>query len=387
MVRMMKEKANPKSAAPRKVKGTVLFTVVCVMMVLIVFMMGTLALAATANKRAYQNYQKTQTAAYARAVLDSAIEAIQNDTGTTGGFKDQIANNTSLTMQVSTGADGLASDVTITRTGEVRRVYDEDSDSWVDGNVYRLSTTMTSESTGVETEYVAFLIDGYNTTGTPRRVNNNNNPRAFVSGGYSNGAATAGYFIGGSSINIGSTPVQITMGNQARYMAPFYANATDLTFNAQTSVVFNKVAPSNFFAVSGDFHPGNDFTVNWDNMSDVWTGSAWDHSHGTAWPTGVVGYEEIPCIYVGGTFYKSTNDLKLSLGNNGTAAQLPLNLYCGSFESAGTSKFEMTGDMYCFDENKTSHLTTQNNGTALYKWSAANINEMGTAKNTQFGSV
>ena len=46
----MKEKARL-----TKVKGTVLFTVVSVMMVLIVFLMGTLALAATANNRANRN--------------------------------------------------------------------------------------------------------------------------------------------------------------------------------------------------------------------------------------------------------------------------------------------------------------------------------------------
>ena len=46
----MKDKTIPK-AVPKKVKGTVLFTVVAVMMVLIVFLMGTLALAATVTKK------------------------------------------------------------------------------------------------------------------------------------------------------------------------------------------------------------------------------------------------------------------------------------------------------------------------------------------------
>ena len=65
---MMKERTNPKSVAPRKVKGTVLFTVVCVMMVLIVFLIGTLALAGTASMRASNTYSSTQTQATARAV-------------------------------------------------------------------------------------------------------------------------------------------------------------------------------------------------------------------------------------------------------------------------------------------------------------------------------
>ena len=72
----MKERTNPKSVAPRKVKGTVLFTVVVVMMVLVVFLMGALALAATANQRAANTYSTAQTQATARAGVDAIISAM-----------------------------------------------------------------------------------------------------------------------------------------------------------------------------------------------------------------------------------------------------------------------------------------------------------------------
>ena len=64
---------------PKRLKGTVLFTVVSVMMVMVVFLLGTLALAATASNRAYSNYQKEQTEYTSRAVLDSVVQAIQDD--------------------------------------------------------------------------------------------------------------------------------------------------------------------------------------------------------------------------------------------------------------------------------------------------------------------
>ena len=75
----MKEKKHP-----RRVKGTVLFTVVSVMMVLIVFLTATLALSATANRRAYTNYQQEQTEYTAKAVLEAVTRQIESDTTGSG---------------------------------------------------------------------------------------------------------------------------------------------------------------------------------------------------------------------------------------------------------------------------------------------------------------
>ena len=65
-----------KNEKNRKLKGSVLLTVVFVMAILIVFMFGTLSLALSASNRSHVNYSSAQTSVTARAVAESAISAI-----------------------------------------------------------------------------------------------------------------------------------------------------------------------------------------------------------------------------------------------------------------------------------------------------------------------
>ncbi len=59
-----------------KLKGTVLFTVVSVMMVLIVFVMATLTIASAASKRSYNTYFKNQSLYSARSVVDTTVNEL-----------------------------------------------------------------------------------------------------------------------------------------------------------------------------------------------------------------------------------------------------------------------------------------------------------------------
>ncbi|HHX58033.1 MAG TPA: hypothetical protein GX710_08465, partial [Clostridiales bacterium] len=59
-----------------KLKGTVLFTVVSVMMVLIVFVMATLTIASAASKRSYNTYFKNQSLYSARSVVDTTVQEL-----------------------------------------------------------------------------------------------------------------------------------------------------------------------------------------------------------------------------------------------------------------------------------------------------------------------
>ena len=68
----------------RKLKGSVLLTVVFVMAILIVFLFGTMSLAIAASNRSHVNYSSAQTSVTARTVAESAIMALANssDEGT-----------------------------------------------------------------------------------------------------------------------------------------------------------------------------------------------------------------------------------------------------------------------------------------------------------------
>ena len=367
-----------KTTIPKRVKGTVLFTVVAVMMVLIVFMTATLALAASANRRAYAQFQKHQTEATARTVLDAAMQAIQDDAGESGGLKDQISKTSgSMTMNVS-ASDGLNEIVTITNTGRTKSTFDSDSGSWADGAVYELRTTIVNEATGSATDYCAYIVEGYTES---ESVNTTHNSDAFVAGGASPGAATGGFVMGGSSIGIALSPKpnELTMINDSSYMAPMYVNTENYIAKANVTVYFNKVASKSYFAMTGDFTPDNNFRL--ETAGDI------------AWPAGDVKYTDIPCMYIEGVFHRNSSDLDLRLRDSSNNAVIPLNIYCGSIASdrAGEdipNKFEVKGNIYCFDPEATSNLTCQNPGTKLYKWTASQITKQdGTTYTEVFGSV
>ena len=76
-----------KDAGKHKAKGSVLYTVVAVMMIMTVFIFAALALASSANRRAFNSYANNQTQYTARSVIDSIWEAMnQNES-----FANQFA--------------------------------------------------------------------------------------------------------------------------------------------------------------------------------------------------------------------------------------------------------------------------------------------------------
>ena len=60
----------------KRAAGSVLFTVVAVLMIMIVFLVGTLAIASSANKRSHNSYSTTQAQYTARTGIDSVIAAV-----------------------------------------------------------------------------------------------------------------------------------------------------------------------------------------------------------------------------------------------------------------------------------------------------------------------
>ncbi|MCR5729597.1 MAG: hypothetical protein K6G20_04475, partial [Ruminococcus sp.] len=77
-----------KTEKKRTLKGSVLFTVVSVLALMIVFMTSALALASAANKRARKSYASSQTTYTARAAIDSILAAV----GTDGNFATAVSN-------------------------------------------------------------------------------------------------------------------------------------------------------------------------------------------------------------------------------------------------------------------------------------------------------
>lgn len=361
----MKEKAIPK-----KVKGTVLFTVVSVMLVLIVFLMGTLALAATASNRSYRTFQKEQTEATARAVLDSVMEAINNDAGAAGGLKEQLGqistNHGKTVSLVVEGDDGLKADVVISYGGP-NTVYDTINDNWRTGSIYEVNTQITMTSTGVSTDYTAYLTDVVAITNTGSGSGGGGGG-AFVSMGGGK-FPDGGFVTGGTSLGLdedGSTTFNMQNDNFTVDTNVFVNGR--LTIQNKGAIRFNQLGSQ--FVVTGDLGYGNNLI--WETNPDF----NWANNTDTD-------YKDIPCVYVGGKFYDSQN-VTLRTGNEAATA-FPINLYCGYLDIDG-SEFQMSGDIYAFDPGKTSVITT-NSRSQLFEWSSKQITGVADRdKDYSFGS-
>ena len=95
-----------KTKNPKRLKGVVLYTVVGVMMVLLLFVMSALALAANANKIALQDYARTQTQYTARSVVESVVQQLTDKSNTSLGqsiLGMSAGNKITLNMVDDTG--------------------------------------------------------------------------------------------------------------------------------------------------------------------------------------------------------------------------------------------------------------------------------------------
>ncbi|MDE6729334.1 MAG: polymer-forming cytoskeletal protein [Oscillospiraceae bacterium] len=352
------KKATPKS--PKKLKGTVLFTVVSVMMVLIVFLVATLALATTASKRSYTNYQQEQAEYTAKAVMEAVTRQINNSET----LRQDIVNGlSSVDVAINDGTSTQNHTVNVTNTGQKRSIYD--SGEWKEVDMYRLSVTVDSDTTTAESTYETFLgLDIITTPAViPPTPPTANDGGAFVSlGGLTDaGIADHGYTTGGTYAGIDGGNYNFRLNNETLIDAPLYLGGK-LYANTTFTIHFTK--PDDFMVIKGDFEVqnGSGFTVSFAGYDDT------DQT-----------YENTPYVYVDGKFSNSSNDTITNQPNDDHA----FNLLC---DSVDIQQFQMTGDMYLMDENGNSTIKTEAKFTKLYQWTKGNI-ERTEGYDTKYGNI
>ena len=371
---MIKEKAR----RPRRtVKGTVLFTVVCVMMVLIVFLMGTLALAATANKRANYKYQRAQNETIARTVIEAVVTDIKNDTSE-DGINHALADaaNTHGSFDMTVTLDGREYPVHMS-TGGKQSWYNAALGGWVEGDIINLTTTVASQSGNEPVNYNASVVMAVKTEDNPGGGGGGGG--AFVALGELTGKiGTSGLATGGTEVNLSDTadpPTKnISLDNESRIEAPAYFNS-NLTISSQVTTLWNSMnvygdkKRDAYFAVTGDLTLSNNTSLCPQFGSEMkWKTSTDHHDDNTKDPTY---YYNIPCIYVGGKLKNMSQNMKL--GNVTMVNGKPvlddtqiLNLYCGCLDLP--EGIEGYGDIYCFDANRKSAIGIGTYDTNLYQW-------------------
>ena len=90
-----------KTENKKTLRGSVLFTVVCVMALLIIFLTGTLALASASSNRAHKSYSSSQASYTARAAIDTFVQSMERNPGIPAAIEDMGEAPLEVEMEIS----------------------------------------------------------------------------------------------------------------------------------------------------------------------------------------------------------------------------------------------------------------------------------------------
>jgi len=133
-----------KTEKHRKLKGSVLLTVVSVLSIMIIFMTCALAMAAAANKRSRKTYSSSQSSYTARTAIDSILAAI----GTDKEFSKSVralknkGQKMDILVDVNDPSMGYIENATIENVGK-KVLYDSEKGKWVERNLFSINADVT----------------------------------------------------------------------------------------------------------------------------------------------------------------------------------------------------------------------------------------------------
>lgn len=315
-----------------KVGGSVLFTVIVVMMVLVVFLMGTLGLASAANKRAQNSYTSSQAQYTARMAVESVLAAMQNDADVAERVY-KLRANTPINVDISTdrlAAGGTTGDAygriqscTIENIGKDYYYVD---DKWDGRDIIKITATVqlgTQDST-----VSAYILKKEKDSVV------NNTPSGGGGGLVTAGDATFGTKVsvfGGAGINLGNRWRNLDPGDALRgysfdgsanfssqdttslqWEAPYVVNGSFTADGSGAALVFPKLGSG--FTFWGNFNFNNQIAITSGNPAVLNAGSS-----------AALNYTDIPYMYVEKTL-SITNGAKGVNVNH----QIPLNILCGN---------------------------------------------------------
>ena len=370
-----------KTTNPKRVKGTVLFTVVSVMMVLIVFLTATLALATTANNRAKKSYSSAQTQSTAKAGVNAIISAMKGDmtfatavaglespgdTLSLGYTQTDASGNVTQYVPIDFEGDtslGHITDATISYVGTKWLLNEDNTDpnymTFEEKPVLCISVTAAQGKE--ESTVTTYLVRG----AAPSESEEGGGAGFVATGSATNHNHTSAY--GGTYIgfNNAKTPATMTTRNDPTVFETDFQMNGDV--NITTGLAFIVKEPGSGATIWGDLEFGGSShglsIISENATSDVFNNTLLD-------------YRKIPYIYVDGTIKAENMQAQIKNLNN-----IPLNIFCANLENT-KGDAEISADIYCLDETKTSIFGKPGDvgnagSTTLYKWAEATIADFG----------
>ncbi len=392
----------------RKLRGSVLLTVVFVMSILIIFLFGTLALALAANNRAHVNYSSAQTGITARAVAESAIKAISNSSQTGRDYAAAVdaltPDSDPITVPVKLSGDGIGSlgdvePVVISYAG-TKMYYDPDKVEWQKRDLLRFTATVNMAGVQKQSSVYVLKLD--------------KDDAVESSGGGAGFVTTAGAtfktqtsLYGGSYINLPN----VTDASTYNYDGSYEERMKSRVFRDESG---NKTTPHELWnsgaIIEADLVINNDLEIeNWSGFVFPGEGKGvtiWGDMYFNQPNAGDhLGYEcskeiadgvafnKVPYLYVDGDIYGNKGVVKI--GEDGQ--NFPLNTFCGTinagnvvkkpgsddYETDGGAASVLASNIYCMDEGRKSAIRGVKN-PGLFTWAKSVVSQL---KNTTPNTV
>lgn len=132
-----------KTEKKRTLKGSILFTVVSVLALMVIFMTSALALASSANKRAHKTYSNSQATYTARAAIDSILAAVGTDNNFASAVESLSENGKfDVVVNINDPSLGRIEKASVAYAGK-KTIFDPESKTWVEKNLIEISAEVT----------------------------------------------------------------------------------------------------------------------------------------------------------------------------------------------------------------------------------------------------
>jgi hypothetical protein len=377
-----------KTENKKTLRGSVLFTVVCVMALLIIFLSGTLALASASNNRAHKSYAASQANYTARAAITSFTEAMQRDEGIVAAVQNMTGPlYPEVTIKETAGGanDGSigvigyydasnkwhANQIIVEPMGYYEAGHEGDPNyfhkdtNWVymdDGSgakwteVETVKITATCRVAKEEATISAYIKKKGSSGSQVPQTSKIKGLNTAGNGSFANG----GRFTGGLGVGLkNNKPSKFTLDNACEI-------ETSLTFvngdlNAKTDTFYIDIkdtgtVPCSETVINGNLYIKNREAVQLNKQYEMKA----DYTQ-----------KQIPYLYInGGLTFGSQSDLVVQDNSDGHAAdrEQPYNVFAGTISTP--ERITIAGDLYLMDEysyNEAYSIETEGQPVILRK--------------------
>ena len=377
-----------------KVEGSILFTVVLVMMVMVVFLMATLGLTSSANRRSYYTYFETQ----AQYAAQAALDAVTNSAYTDGDFYDWV-QKASKAYAADPSTDKQKPQVTVNFDGsniqftnrvksvtcevelaEESLVWDELTGAVHKTPAYKITATASVGNGKNRSDYtvVNYIYENYRIDDPDKLPSVSNNAvNKLFNWTRKNGGET-------KNLNPGVPKAVYSFGksatsNNMQYFGPQYSGMSTIPAGRGLYDKIEQTDKQFFTALANDNHSvGNavfvsnvksavlsnyifqdygEHAIFYGNLYPSQPGKGFyfkaDISDKTKQQDGTVSYSKTPYVYVDGVVdtYDNNGSVFIGYDDEFNAGNTNVNLYCGGIKigDGNSGSLIARGDIYMYD--------------------------------------